>query len=237
MVVSSMIDAIEATDLKELPLFAGLPEEELQTVAGFVRRTVVPAGTILISAQVPGEAVYFVIEGSVKVQLFRENGVEITLALLGPGDIVGEMSLVTGRGRSAHVITRESTTLLWMERRSFLRSLELSPALSRNLIAESSKRLQMANERFLALATLDVTGRVARQILELAERYGKPVPGVGIHIIFPVTQGELAEMIAATRERVNQILVRLKRAGVFSVDDQSRMTVHRADVLDELCRF
>jgi CRP/FNR family cyclic AMP-dependent transcriptional regulator len=232
-----MIDAIEATELKELPLFAGLPEEELHTVAGFVRRTVVPAGTILISAQVPGEAVYFVIQGSVKVQLFRENGVEITLALLGPGDIVGETSLVTGRGRSAHVITRESTTLLWMERRAFLRSLELSPMLSRNLISESGKRLQMANERFLALATLDVTGRVARQILELAERYGKPVPGVGIHIIFPVTQGELAEMIAATRERVNQILVRLKRAGVFSVDEQSRMTVHRADVLDELCRF
>lgn len=234
---SVMIESIESTELKELPLFAGLPEEKLQEISGFVRRTTVPAGTILISAQVPGEAVYFVVEGSVKVQLVRESGVELTLALLGPGDIVGEMSLVTGRGRSAHVITRESTTLLWMDRRAFLKALELAPGLSRNLITELSSRLQVANERFQALATLDVTGRVARQILELAERYGRTVPGEGIHVVFPVTQGEIAEMIAATRERVNQIMVRMKRAGVFSVDEASRITVLRADVLAELCRL
>ena len=125
-------------------------------ISGFVRRTTVPAGTILISAQVPGEAVYFVVEGSVKVQLVRESGVELTLALLGPGDIVGEMSLVTGRGRSAHVITRESTTLLWMDRRAFLKALELAPGLSRNLITELSSRLQVANERFQALAEAKV---------------------------------------------------------------------------------
>jgi CRP/FNR family cyclic AMP-dependent transcriptional regulator len=232
-----MIESIEVSELRDMSLFSSLKEEELESIVGFVRRTVVAAGTVLISAQVPGEAVYFVVEGSVKVQLVRESGVELTLALLGPGDIVGEMSLVSGRGRSAHVITRESTTLLWMERKEFLKALNLSNTLSRNLISELSKRLQTANDRFQALATLDVTGRVARQILELAERYGKSVPGEGIHIVFAVTQGEIAELVAATRERVNQIMVRMKRAGVFSVDDQSRLTVHRVDVLDELCQL
>jgi CRP/FNR family cyclic AMP-dependent transcriptional regulator len=231
-----MIETIEAMELKDLALFAGLPEDELQGIAQLTRRTTVPAGTILITAQVPGEAVYFILAGSVKVQLLRESGGELTLALLGPGDIVGEMSLITGHGRSAHVITREETQLLWLERRAFLRAMEGSPGLARNLIHELSNRLQIANERFQALGSLDVTGRVARQILELAERYGRTVPGEGIHIVFPVTQGEIAELIAATRERVNQIMVRLKRAGVFSVDADSRLTIHRPDVLAELCR-
>jgi CRP-like cAMP-binding protein len=232
-----MIESIEFAELKDLPLFAGVPDEELNRVAGFIRRTTVPAGTVLISAQVPGEAVYFIVAGSVKVQLLRESGVELTLALLGPGDVVGEMSVVTGRGRSAHVLTREETVLLWMERRSFLKALDLSPSLARNLVRELSHRLQVANDRFQSLAMLDVTGRVSRQILELAERYGRAVPGEGIHIVFPVTQGEIAEMIAATRERVNQIMVRLKRAGVFTVDAHSLITVHRPEVLAELSRL
>lgn len=232
-----MIDTIDAVQLRDFQLFSDLPESELQQFAGLIRRTTVPAGTLLITAPVPGDAVYFIVDGSVKVQLVSENGVELTIALLGPGEMVGEMSLVTGHGRSANVITREETTLVWLERRSFLKALDLSPGLSRNLVRLLSKRLQAANERLQALGTLDVTGRVARQVLELAERYGKPVPGQGIHIPLPVTQGELAEMIAATRERVNQIMVRLKRAGILSVDPASRIIVHRADVLADLCRL
>jgi len=231
-----MIEAIEITELRELPLFAGLSEDELLAAAEVVRRTTVPAGTVLISAEIPGEAIYFILDGSVRVQVLRENGSEITLTLLGPGDVVGEMSLVHRNGRSAWVITRKETTLLWMERKAFQRLLELSPHLARNLVQDLSARLQAANERLLSIATLDVTGRVARIILELAERYGKPVPGEGVHIFFPVTQGEIAEMIGATRERVNQIMVRLKKAGVFSIDAEWRITVHRPGILAELSR-
>lgn len=232
-----MIDTIDTAELRDFQLFSDLPDHELQTIVGLIRRTTVPAGTLLITAPVPGDAVYFIVSGSVKVQLVSENGVELTIALLGPGEMVGEMSLVTGHGRSANVITREETTLVWLERKGFLKALDLSPGLSRNLVRELSMRLQAANERLQALGTLDVTGRVARQVLELAERYGKPVPGQGIHIPLPVTQGELAEMIAATRERVNQIIVRLKRANILSVDPSSRIVVHRPDVLADLCRL
>jgi len=231
-----MIEAIEIAELKGLALFSGLSEDELHSSAEAVRRTTVPAGTVLISAEIPGEAIYFIIDGSVRVQVLRENGSEITLSLLGPGDMVGEMSLVHRNGRSAWVITRKETTLLWMERKAFQRLLEVSPNLARNLVHELSARLQAANERLLSIATLDVTGRVARMILELAERYGRPVPGEGVHIDFAVTQGEIAEMIAATRERVNQIMVRLKKAGVFSIDADWRITVHRPDILADLSR-
>lgn len=232
-----MIDTTETRDLRDLQLFSDLPQQELDHLSGMVHRTTVPAGTLLISASVPGEAIYFVVEGSLKVQLVSESGVELTSALLGPGEMVGEMSLANGHSRSANVITREETTLVWMERKAFLRSLDNSPALSRNLVRELTRRLEAANERLQALGTLDVTGRVARQLLELAERYGRPRPGQGTEIPLAVTQGEIAEMIAATRERVNQIVVRLKKAGVLSVDPQSRMTLHRPDVLADLCRL
>jgi len=146
------------------------------------------------------------------------------------------MSLITGHGRSSWVSTRKETTLLWMERKVFWRLLERSPQLSRNLIVELIARLRAAHDRELAITTLDVTGRVARLILDLAERYGRPVPGEGIHIAFPVTQGEVAEMIAATRERVNQIMVHLKRSGVFAIDSEWRITVLRPDILADLSR-
>jgi CRP-like cAMP-binding protein len=230
-----VIASPETVELREIPLFAGLSEDDLDFVSEFVRRTTVPAGTLLISAQLPGEAVYFIVAGSVKVQLTTADGTEHTLALLGPGDTVGEANGVHRQHPSVNVVTRQETTLLWMDGRSYQRCLDHSPRLIRNLTRQLSDRLRSANERIQALATLDVTGRVSRQILELAERYGGPVPGEGIYIPLPVTQGELAEMVAATRERVNQIMVRLRRAGVFSVDPDHRITIHRPDVLVELC--
>jgi len=232
----TMIESVEAVELSDFPLFAGLSSEELQHDAELIRRITVPAGTILINSEVAGEAIYFIVEGSARVQVLRENGIELTLALLGPGDIVGEMSLISGRGRSAWVSTRKETTLLWMERKAFWQLLKRSPELCRNLVQELIARLRAANDRQLSITTLDVAGRVARLILELAERYGKPVPGEGIHIAFPVTQGEVAEMIAATRERVNHIMVSLKRAGVFTTDSEWRITVLRPDILAGLSR-
>jgi len=231
-----VIELVEALELEELSLFNGLSAEELEAIAGSVRRTTVPAATVLISAEMPGEAVYWILGGSVRVQVLRESGVELTLALRGPGDMVGEVNELERRDRAASVITREETTLLWMERRNFARALESSPALSRNLIRDLGRQLRIANERLQAIATLDVTGRVACQIIALAERYGRTVPGEGIQIRFPVTQGEIAELIAATRERVNQIMVRLRKAGIFSVDAEWRITVHRPDILAQLGR-
>ena len=232
-----MIMTSEATDLRQLSLFAGLPEDDLRALSEQAHRTTVPAGTLLISSRLPGEAVYFILEGSARVQLLTRDGTERTLALLGPGDSLGAEGFTGRYHPSASVVTRQETALLWMEGKVFARNLEVSPALTRNLAHQLGERLHHANERIQALATLDVTGRVARQILELAERYGTPIPGEGIRVPVPVTQSEIADMAAATRERVNQIMVRLRRAGVFSVDSEHCMTIHQPDVLADLSRI
>jgi CRP/FNR family transcriptional regulator/CRP/FNR family cyclic AMP-dependent transcriptional regulator len=229
--------ATDHAELKQLTLFAGLPEDELEYISAFIRRATLGPDSLLVSALLPGEAVYWILDGSVKVQVMSEDGRELTLALLGPGDLVGELVLVAGRRNAASVVTREETSVLWLDRRDFIRCLDVSPALCRNLASELSERLRAADERLQAFATLDVTGRVALQILELAERYGSPVPGEGIRISIPVTQGEIGEMVAATRERVNQIMVRLRRDGVFSVDAKHHLIVSRPEVLAELGHF
>lgn len=227
----------DPTEIRELPFFAGLPEDDIERIAHVTHGTTVPAGTLLIGAQLPGKAVYFIIEGSVKLQMVTADGNEITMALYGPGDTVGETTLVSRLDRTTSMVTRQETKLLWMDRKDFMKCLDASPAMTRSLLRHLSQRLMRATERIQALSSLDVTGRVARQMMELAERYGTAEPGEGVHIPLPVTQGEIAEMVAATRERVNHVMVRMKRAGIFSVDPEHRITVHRADLLMKLSRF
>lgn len=228
---------MDMTDIRDVAFFAGLSEDELEQVAALIHRTTIPAGTLLIGAQLPGKAVYFILSGSVKLQMVTHDGTEITVAIYGPGDTVGETSLVSRIDRSTSVITRQETEVLWMDRKDFLKRLDHSLAMNRNLIRHLSQRLLRATERIQALSSLDVTGRVARHLLDLAERYGTAVPGEGVRISLPVTQGEIAEMVAATRERVNHVMVRMKRAGVFSVDAEHHITVHRAELLLKLSRF
>jgi len=188
-----------------------------------------------IFVTVMGAVMAVVLTGSVKIQLDREDGTEITLALLGPGDTVGEMSLVEREGRSANVVTLEDTTFLWMDRASFLDALTSMTQLTYNLVRQLSSRLRLANQNIQALSTLDVAGRVARQILVFADQYGRQ-DAQGIRIPVPLTQSDIAEMVGATRERVNHAMVAFKNSGALSVDPHHRITIHDRAALAERCR-
>jgi CRP-like cAMP-binding protein len=224
---------VSLEDLAKVPLFAGLSGESLDRVADLLQHRTVPAGTQLASAHQRGDKVFVILEGSIKLQHYTAEGGEVTLALLGPGNTVGVMSLAGPTGHSADVVTRETTTLLSIDRRTFKDILDTVPGLAQNLIAQLIVRLRSANERIEALSILDVSGRVARQILTLAEEYGDPVPD-GIRITLPLTQSDIAEMVAATRERVNHVMVRLKKDGVLSVERRRHITVHKPDDLAKL---
>ena len=230
-----MTQTIDAGDLTRFALFRGLDEAQRQALARRMRRTTFPAGTRVLSAQQPGEAVYLVERGAVTIMLDREDGSETTLALLGPGDTVGEMSLLDQHGRSANVVAHEDTACLWMDRAGFLESMDSIPQLTQNIVQQLSDRLRSANQHILALSTLDVAGRLAQQILTFVSRYGEETED-GFLIPFPLTQSDLAGMVGATRERVNRVVVSFKKKGLLSVDSQYRITVHRREPLSELCR-
>ncbi len=162
----------DSRTLGKLELFQGLTPEQLADLNGLLRNSTVQAGTHFITADQPGEVVYVLLEGTVKIYVSQEDGREVILAFLGPGDTVGEMSLVDSSGRSANVVTTELSRLLWMDRASFQTCLRTLTPLANNLVRLLSHRLRFANEQIQALCTLDVPGRVARQILALADRYG-----------------------------------------------------------------
>lgn len=221
--------------LGELDLFQGLAPEQLAELNGLLRSQTVQAGTHFITAEQPGEVVYVLLEGTVKIYVTRSDGREVILAFLGPGDTVGEMSLVDSAGRSANVVTTEPSRLLWMDRPTFQACLRTLTPLANNLVRLLANRLRFANEQILALCTLDVPGRVARQILAMADRYGSRQASGDVRIPLRLTQSDLAEIVGASRERVNQVIVDFKHRGFISVDPDHRIRVHDRAELARYC--
>ncbi len=226
----------DPTSLGELDLFQGLPPERLTELNGLLRGQTVQAGTHFITAEQPGEVVYVLLEGTVKIYVTRSDGREVILAFLGPGDTVGEMSLVDSAGRSANVVTTEPSRLLWMDRATFQTCLRTLTPLANNLVRLLANRLRFANEQIQALCTLDVSGRVARQILAMADRYGRKQAGGDVRIPIRLTQSDLAEIVGASRERVNQVIGDFKHRGFISVDSDHRIRVHDRAELARCCQ-
>jgi CRP/FNR family cyclic AMP-dependent transcriptional regulator len=221
--------------LGELELFQGLAPRQLEELNGLLRSSIVQAGTHFITAEQPGEVIYVLLEGTVKIYVTRPDGREVILAFLGRGDTVGEMSLVDSAGRSANVVATERARLLWMDRATFQACVRTLTPLATNLVRLLSHRLRFANEQIQALCTLDVQGRVARQILAMADRYGSREAGGEVRIPLRLTQSDLGEIVGASRERVNQVIVELKQRGLISVDPVHRIHVHNREELARYC--
>lgn len=222
--------------LREVPLFEGLAPEQASAIGALLQRKTFPAGTNLMSVEQPGEVVYIILRGTVKIHVEQADGTDVIIAILGAGDTVGEMSLIDSAGRSANVITQESSTLLWLDRAAFQECLRTAPMVTYNLVRTLSGRLRLANEQIQALATLDVYGRVARQILAFAQKYGRPDAKGSIDIPIRLTQTDLAGLVGASRERVNQAMVQFRRRRYISIDQHYHITVHNAEALAKRCQ-
>ena len=227
---------IEPANLSKIALFQGLTSNQLDWLKQQLHQRVFPAGSNIAIIEQPGEVVYIVLNGTLKIFVQQRDGTEVILAILGPGDIVGEMSLVDSAGRSANVVTLEKSTLLWLDRATFQECLQSIPTVTYNLVQIMSNRLRLANEQIQSLATLDVYGRVARQLLAFAQQYGQTVNQSDILIPIRLTQSDISDLVGASRERINQVMVSYKRQKYLSVDRNYRITVHNKAALAERCR-
>ncbi len=217
--------------LADLDLFRGLSTTELTRINAMLGRTRFPAGATILTATQPGEAAYIVQSGTLKVSVVQESGQELILAVIGVGEVVGELALADREGRSADVVALEPATLLWIDRGSFDQLRRDIPAVTENLLRLMARRLRVANAQLQAIATLDVHGRVARQLLLLAEIYGEALPNGDVRVPLRLTQGDLAGLVGATRVRVNEVLVGFKKRKYLSVDSRYRVTVHDREAL------
>ncbi len=221
--------------LRRVPLFEGLTDEQLGALRESLHETAFPAGVDIMMEDQPGDLAYVILTGGVKIHVERSDGTQVILSLLGPGQVVGEMSLVDSLGRSASVATLEESRLLWMDREGFWELLRTTPRMTYNLVELLSRRLRLANAHVETLAALDVPGRLARVVLALAEEYGMPDPSGHVRVSLPLTQGDLAALVGASRVRVNQVLGAFRRRGLLSIEDH-RFTVHDAQGLAARCR-
>ncbi|MBN1562286.1 MAG: Crp/Fnr family transcriptional regulator [Anaerolineae bacterium] len=230
-----MATATNPNILTTLSLFQGLSAAQLARLRDYLRPKTLRAGSHLITAEQPGEFIYFVLRGTLKIHIEQADGQDVILAILGRGDTVGEMSLIDDVGRSASVLALEDTSLLWMDGVTFQRALHEMPDLAMNLIKLLTARIRMADAHVQALAALDVRGRVARQILAFADRYGEP--NAAGHTLIPIrlTQRDIADLVGASRKRVNQVMVAFKQQGAIAVQSTGQITLKRREDLVRYC--
>ena len=220
--------------LADISLFAGMTPTQLDWVAQRAHRRVFEAGRNVMTIEQPGEAVYIILYGTVKIHIEQVER-DVILSILGAGDLLGEMSLIDSVGRSASAVTLEKSLLLWMDRLTFNYMLDNFTPVARNLVRILSARVRLSDQLIQALATLDVNGRVARQLLAFAEKYGHERKGATqIRII--LTQSDIADLVGASRKRVNQTMVLFKEQGLIDTDTGGRIALKNNEGLAKFCK-
>jgi len=205
--------------LRNVPLFAGLSDQDLDALAGSLGKRTFAKGMIIFHQGSLGQTLYIVESGKVRIFLLSESGQETTLNIYGAGDVFGEFSLLDGLPRSAGAVAMEKTVTLTLSREDFLRHLEACPQMAISIMQLLTLRLRFTTAQTESLAFLDVYGRVAMRLLDLAGRYGTEKGSIELDL--HLTQAELATWVAATRESVNKVLGAFRDQGLIAVEGQT----------------
>jgi CRP-like cAMP-binding protein len=198
--------------LQSVPLFARLGEGSLEAILRLTRRRKFRKDEVIFHENEVGDSLFIILRGRVKVAIFGDDGKEVTLSTLSEGDFFGEMSLLDQEPRSATTIAEEECELLALQRDDFTRALEQDPGMSASLIQVLADRLRKANHQISTLALLDVYGRVARVIQELAEEEGKRLKDGRVVVRRP-THMDIAHRIGSSRETVTRMMRDLEQNG------------------------
>lgn len=196
--------------LKKIPLFSSLKNEELEAInmVSIVKKF--QKDQIILLENEDGDSLFTITKGKVKVTTFSEHGKEVIFSILYDGDFFGDMSLLDGKPRSASVVAIEDSEVRMIRRPDFVRLLDQHPGIALKLLEELTSRLRKADERIESLALLDVTGRIAGTLLQLAkEKCSSTLRGIVIRS--RPTHQELANMAGTTRETVTRILKQLEQ--------------------------
>jgi CRP/FNR family transcriptional regulator, cyclic AMP receptor protein len=191
----------------------------------------VAAGATVMRAQTPALGVCLVLRGTLRVRVATASSTPVTLALVGPGEVLGEMALLDGAACATEVTAVENCELAWIDRETFRDALACWPRFSHGIAELLARRLRQADRTIYSLVALEVDQRVAQRVLDFAETYGEPDGELAIRLPMRITQHDLAAMVGASRERTNRALMAFKRRGWIAVDAQMRMTLLRPDLL------
>jgi CRP/FNR family cyclic AMP-dependent transcriptional regulator len=212
--------------LEAVPLFRDLDRDELTMLVGTVRQRRYRRGEVIFHQGDPGDALYIILSGRVKISSPSDTGVEAILATLRPGEFFGSLALLDGAPRSASATAVEATEALILPRDRFRQLVNDQATIRDHVFEELAHELRRLTNHVEELHFLDIAGRLAARLARLAEEHGIPAGGGEIRLDGPITQGELAAMVGSTRQSVNRLLgffvddglIRIERDAIVVVD-------------------
>ncbi|BCM89357.1 cAMP-activated global transcriptional regulator CRP [Abditibacteriota bacterium] len=225
-------DEFPLASLQQVPLFQKLSLEELKAVSGVVkRRTIVPDELLLTEDDVDS-TLFLIMEGAFKVTV-RKGESTVLLGLCGRGELLGELAAIDGHARSATVTAQTPCTVGVVSASNFWDKVWPLPVIPLNMAHLLTGRVRRLTAKVQAMATLDVRGRLAYQMVSLARDHGDKAPDKSLFIPFGLTQLELAQMVGTSRVQVNQLMITWTRHGILTAK-RNCITVNR---LDSLCQM
>lgn len=193
-------------------IFAGLPEEDVRAMLSLARRSTYRRGEVVFHRHDPADAMHLVTKGRFDVRIATALGDEVALAIWGPGDIFGELAVLTDRDRTATVTALEPGETLVVRGSELRRLAQRHPSLDEVLVRVLAERVAFLSERLVEAYTVDAETRVARRVLELARVYGGGTP-----VVIPLIQDELAALAGTSRATVNRVLRDAERRGLVEL--------------------
>ena len=200
--------------LAQTAIFRGAAQAALEDLARRLQVRTRPAAAIIVAHEDPGDAMFILVSGRAKVALFGDNGRELTLTELKPGDFFGEMSLLDDRPRSANVVAVDDVTMLTLTREAFSGHLKSHPQTAVNMLCELTRRLRRADETIASLALHDVESRLTRTLERLAREDGESTDA-GLILRKRPTQQDLANMVGSCRETISRTFTSMVKRGLL----------------------
>jgi len=215
--------------LTSVELFAEMNEEEIDDLTTLAQIKKLDKDTTVFHAGDPADAVFVVASGRVKVVITSSDGKEFILTVLGAGQVFGEMALLESAPRSASVVTLSAVEVLVISRADFQRLLDSNARISQRLMAILSRRLRRANAKMESLAYMDVAGRLARYLLDLARDHGQRL-GNGWVVVRRPTHSDIAHSIGTSRETVSRLINEFEEG--FGLVNKGKFTYIRENLLE-----
>ena len=211
---------MEDSIIARIPLFERMSPEEREELRGMMSQTTLRRGEVLFNEGDSGDRLYILLTGKVKLGHTSVDGRENLLAVLGPGEVVGELTLFDPGPRSTTATAAATTELLALEHNQLMGFIDSHPTLAKDMLRALAVRLRRTNIALADLVFSDVPGRVAKALLDLAERFGAPTED-GIHVPHDLTQEELAQLVGASRETINKSLAEFVSRGWIRLEGRA----------------
>ncbi|MGZ8437145.1 MAG: Crp/Fnr family transcriptional regulator [Candidatus Limnocylindrales bacterium] len=219
MGLGSGLEPLALDALRACRLFTGLDERPMELVANALRVRRFRRGEVIFHAGDPGDSLFIVASGSVKITVTAEDGAEpAILTTIGTGGFFGELALLDGAPRSATAAAVDAVETLVLRRDAFDQLVDNEVALRRALLSALAAEIRRLTAQVEDLHFLDLPGRLARHLLREIDGDGDLPPAGAARLPWPYTQGELASMIGGSRQSVNRLLADFIQQGLLRFD-------------------